>query len=90
MLGATSAGAFDSASDAEQKAFMALLINSNGDPSAEVNSVMPPPGRNVCRIGCTEVPGGQRAGVLHAERPHRGRPAERKATRALVRTGAMR
>jgi len=44
LLGATSASAFDSASDAEHKAFMACLINRHGDPSAEVNSVMPPPG----------------------------------------------
>lgn len=44
LLGATSAGAFDSASDAEQKAFMAFLIDSNDDLSAKVNSVTPPPG----------------------------------------------
>lgn len=44
LLGATSASAFVTASDAEPKEFMALLINRNGDPSAKVNSVMPPPG----------------------------------------------
>lgn len=43
MLGATSAGAFDSASDAESREFMPFPINRNSYLCAEVNSVMPPP-----------------------------------------------
>ncbi|MBN8186865.1 hypothetical protein JF540_09205 [Salipiger thiooxidans] len=44
LLGATSAGAFVTASDAEPKAFMAFLINRNGDLCAEVKSAPSTPG----------------------------------------------
>lgn len=31
----------------------AFLISTNGDLVAEMNSVIPTSGRDVCRIGCT-------------------------------------
>lgn len=32
---------------------MAFLFNTNGDLGAEMTSVIPTSGRDVCRIGCT-------------------------------------
>ncbi|WP_089959009.1 hypothetical protein [Salipiger thiooxidans] len=53
LLGATPASALDTASDVDLRESTAFLINTNGDLSAEINSVIPTSGRDLCRIGCT-------------------------------------
>lgn len=53
LLGATPASALDTASDVDLRRFTLFLITTNGDLSAEMTSVIPTSGRDVCRIGCT-------------------------------------